>query len=96
LLLLVAIPLGFVCCVFSPLLGRSAYSLFIPVVLGFLPVAALVVLGSRVSISRILLQTSGGPVLLVEKVQLSEPSGTLARFEAIKDAIEQAMREGKG
>jgi hypothetical protein len=48
-----------------------------------------------VRISRIYLQTSGGPVILAFKLQLGDPSFTLARFQTIKDSIEQAMRAAR-
>lgn len=52
----------------------------------------IVVLLSFLRVSRIYLQTSGGPVILAVKAELSSASSTLGKYDAIKDSIERAMR----
>ena len=95
ILLLPLIPMGFILFMLSGLLGRSTPSVLLPAFIGFLPMAVLLILASFVRVSRIFLQTSGGPVVLAFKMQLTDPSSTLARFQTIKDSIEQAMRGGR-
>jgi hypothetical protein len=99
--LLFVLPLilfGFMIFVISGLLGvlgaRSPL-FFMPVLAMFLPLAVVLVLPSFVRVSRIYLQTSGGPVVLALKIQLTDPARTVARLQTIKDAIEQAMRAGR-
>ena len=94
-LLLPLIPVGFILFMVSQLFGRTTPSIFVPVLVGFLPMACLFIVASFIRISRIFLQTSGGPVVLALKIQLSDPAGTLARFQTIKDSIEQAMRASR-
>jgi hypothetical protein len=53
---------------------------------------AIVVLLSFLRVSRIYLQTSGGPAVLAVKAELGNASATLAKYVAIRDSIEQAMR----
>jgi len=79
----------------SGFLGFRSARTFVPLLLGFLLMAVILVVPSFVRISRIYLQTSGGPVVLAYKMQLSDSAGTLARFEAIKNSVEQAMRAGR-
>lgn len=96
--LLPALPLGFFIFVFAPLLerGRSPFSPLLLVV--FAPLILLFILGGLASfmrVSRIYLQTSGGPVVLALKFQLTGTEVTLIRFRAIKDAVEQAMEAAR-
>ena len=62
--------------------------LVVPLVLPIIPVLLLAFL----RISRLTVQTTGGPVVLANKLQLTDPAATLARFQTIKDSIEQARR----
>jgi ABC-type proline/glycine betaine transport system permease subunit len=68
--------------------GLSGVSLLAPMAIP----AMIVVLLSFLRVSRIHLQTSGGPVILAVKAELGTASSTLAKYEVIKNAIEQAMR----
>jgi hypothetical protein len=56
--------------------------------------AVIVVLLSFLRVSRIDLQTSGGPVVLAVKAELGDATATLARYHVIRDSIEQALRAG--
>jgi hypothetical protein len=58
---------------------------------GFVEVVLIVV--SRLRISSIELQTSGGATTLTDKMDFGDSSSTQARFQVIKDALEQATRE---
>jgi hypothetical protein len=57
---------------------------------------AIVVALSFLRVSRIYLQTSGGPVVLAVKAELGGGSTTLDRYEVIQDSIEEAMRSAQG
>ncbi len=64
-------------------------------VLMLIPRAPMVILMAIVvvlSFWRVDLQTSGGPVVLAVKAELGGVSATLARYDVIQNAIEQAMR----
>jgi hypothetical protein len=73
-------------------LGRM---MLIAMLIGYLPMACLVVLASLIRVSRIYVYTSGGAVVLAAKIQLTDATATLARFQSIKEAIEQAMGSAK-
>lgn len=88
---LVLIPLVPICYFSVPMVqmfGLSGVSLPAPMLIPM----AIVVLLSFLRVSRIYLQTSQGPVVLAVKAELGNASATLARYEAIRDSIEQAMR----
>jgi hypothetical protein len=79
------------------------YYFFVPIVRMFglagvpllAPMAVLmaIVVGlSFLRVSRICLQTSGGPVVLAVKTEFGGGSATLARYEGIQNSIEEAMR----
>ncbi|MGO9609136.1 MAG: hypothetical protein ACLPT4_05815 [Verrucomicrobiia bacterium] len=68
--------------------GLASVSLLAPMVI----LMAMVVALSFLRVSRIYLQTSGGPVVLAVTTELGNASATLARYEVIQDSIEQAMR----
>jgi len=80
---------------FSEILGRVRLSLFTPLLITFAPMVLLFVVISFVRVSRLYLQTAGGPVVLAFKIQLTDSAATLARFQTIKEAIEQAVRAAK-
>jgi hypothetical protein len=89
--LLVLVPLVPIYYFFVPMvrmLGLSGVSLLAPMVIPMV----IVVLLSFLRVTRIYLQTSGGPVVLAVKAELGNASSTLAKYEVIKDSIEQAMR----
>lgn len=54
------------------------------------------ILISRTMVSKIVLLTAGGPMLLIAKMDLMDSVSTQARFRAIKDAVEQAMAAARG
>jgi len=68
--------------------GLAGVSLLAPMVIPMV----IVVLLSFLRVSRIYLQTSGGPVVLAVKAELGNASATLARYAVIRESIEQAMR----
>jgi len=76
----------------GPQFGVTAISFLVPL----FPFGILTVLISIVRISRLFLQTTGGPVLLAWKINFAEPYGTVAKYNMIKDAIETAMAYKKG
>ncbi|MGD1020997.1 MAG: hypothetical protein ABSA12_16950 [Verrucomicrobiia bacterium] len=89
--LLLLIPMVPIYYFFVPIvrtLGLSGVSLLAPMVIP----TAIVILLSLLRVTRIYLQTSGGPVVLAVKAELGNVSATLARYHAIRDSIEQAMR----
>jgi|SRR5579859_2825090 len=89
--LLVLVPMVPIYYFFVPIVrmfGLSGVSLLAPMVIP----AVIAVLLSFLRVSRIYLQTSGGPVVLAVKAELGDASSTLARYQAIREAIEQAMR----
>ena len=88
---LVLIPLVPIHYFFVPIVrmfGLAGVSLLAPMVI----LMAIVVVLSFWRVSRIDLQTSGGPVVLAVKTELGKASATLARYEAIQKSIEEAMR----
>ena len=94
-ILLPLLPIGFLALQFSALLGRGRASLFAPLLVGFLPMVLICVSASFMRMSRIYLQTSGGPVVLAFKIQFTDPATTLVRFQTIKDSVEQAMEAAR-
>jgi len=78
-------------CLFLPVFALVGPRNSILMLIGYVPLACVVYLGSLVRVSHIYLQTSGGPVVLASKIELTDAVATMARFQAIKDAIEQAM-----
>ena len=87
------VPLGFIFILISRFAGHSRSPLlFLPILIVLIPLAVILTLASLLRISRIHLQTSGGPVILALKIQLTDPAATVARFQTIKDAIEKAMQ----
>jgi hypothetical protein len=56
-----------------------SFTLFLP----FVPFCVIAVLGFVLRVNRLFLQTSGGPVLLAWSVSLSEPYGTIAKYNLI-------------
>jgi len=89
--LLPVLPVGFLLFQSSAILGLKWSLVFIPLLVVFAPMVLLFIAISFVRVSRIYLQTAGGPVVLAFKIQLTDPATTLARFQTIKKAIEQAM-----
>lgn len=94
-LLVPLFPIGFMMLMTIPIIGNLPRSFFGVFFVGMLPFACLSILASFIRISRIFLQTSGGPVALAIKVQLTDPSRTLTHFQTVKDSIEQAMRAAR-
>jgi hypothetical protein len=89
--LLMVIPMIPIYYFFAPIvrtMGLSGIALFAPMVIPMV----IVVLLAFLRVSRIYLQTSGGPVALAVKAELGDASSTLARYEAIRNSIEEAMR----
>jgi hypothetical protein len=88
---LVLIPMIPIYYFFAPIVrifGLAGVSLLAPMVIPAVIVVAL----SFLRVSRIYLQTSGGPVVLAVKAELGNASATQVKYEAIRDSIEQAMR----
>jgi hypothetical protein len=88
LILIPMIPIYYFLVPLARMFGFAGVSLLIPMVIP----ATIVVLLSFLRISRIYLQTSGGPVVLTVKAELGTASSTMAKYEVIRDSIEQAMR----
>ena len=86
-----ATPIIFMVFGFARDFGRDPAAFFMPLLIPLTPLLAIGAFASLMRISRIFLQTSGGPIILALKVQFSDPASTLYRFEAIKKAVEQAM-----
>jgi hypothetical protein len=76
---------------FGSLIGHQSPSVFILPLLGFLPLAGLAVLAWLVRITRLFLQTTGGPVVLASKISFSDPYETEMRHKEIKEAIKKAI-----
>jgi hypothetical protein len=88
---LVLIPLVPLCYFLVPVartFGFAAVSLLAPMLVAM----TIVVFLAFLRVSRIYLQTSGGPVVLAVKAELGNASATLAKYQAIRNSIEQAMR----
>jgi hypothetical protein len=88
---LVLVPMVPLYYFFVPLVrmfGLAGVSLLAPMAVPMV----IVVLLSFLRVSRIYLQTSGGPVVLAVKAELGTASATLARYAVIRESIEQAMR----
>lgn len=93
--LLVLVPLVPIYYFFVPIMrmfGLGGLSLLAPMVISM----SIVVVLSFLRVSRIYLQTSGGPVVLAVKAELGGGSTTLDRYEAIQHSIEEAMRSAQG
>jgi hypothetical protein len=88
LILIPMIPVYYFYVPMARMLGFRSVSLLAPMVIPM----AIVILLSFLRVSRIYLQTSGGPVVLAVKAELGTASATLARYEAIRESIERAMR----
>jgi hypothetical protein len=88
IVLLPILPLYLIIAPLGRILGVGSMRFLVPV---FFPLVIFVPL-SLLRVSRIFLQTSGGPVLLAAKMELGDASTTLARYNVIKDSIEKAMR----
>ena len=89
--LLVLVPMVPIYYFFIPIVrmwGLSGVLLLAPMVIPMV----IVVLLSFLRVSRIYLQASGGPVVLAVKAELGDASSTLARYEGIRNSIEEAMR----
>jgi hypothetical protein len=95
ILLLPALPFGFFIFAFSPLMGRAGSPFFVSLLVIYTPLILIFILASFMRVSRIYLQTAGGPVVLALKFQLVGIEATLTRFRAIKDAVEQAMEAAR-
>jgi hypothetical protein len=88
--LLVLVPMVPIYYFFTPIVrmwGLSGILLLAPMVIPMV----IVVLLSFLRVSRIYLQASGGPVVLAVKAELGDASSTLARYEGIRNSIEEAM-----
>ncbi len=89
--LIPATPIIFVVFAFARDFARNPASFFLPLLIPLIPLLVIGIFASLMRLSRIFLQTSGGPVVLAQKIEFSDPASTLDRFEAMKKAIEQAM-----
>ncbi|MGA2865646.1 MAG: hypothetical protein ABSF95_14330 [Verrucomicrobiota bacterium] len=76
---------------FGPLMGQQPPALSILPFFTMLPLCAGLVLAFLFRISRLLLLTTGGPVVLASKISLTEPHDTISRYKTIRGAIENAI-----
>ena len=88
LVLIPLVPLYYFSVPIVRMFGLASVSLLAPMVI----LMAIVVGLAFLRVSRIHVQTSGGPVVLAAKTEFGNASATLARYQVIQDSIEQAMR----
>lgn len=88
LVLIPVVPVYYFLVPIARLFGLAGLSLLAPMLIPM----TIVILMSFLRVSRIYLQTSGGSVVLAVKAEFTNGSATLARYSAIRDSIEQAMR----
>jgi hypothetical protein len=89
LLIPVAIPVWFLGAI-SPF-GNLSGLILMPMI----PLLVLFLGFSCMRVSRLYLQTTGGPVVLAYNVTFSEPTEVLQRYERIRRAIEQGISAQK-
>jgi hypothetical protein len=80
---------------FKPFLGQQPNALSILPFIAILPFCIIAGLAFLFRISRLSLQTTGGPVLLASKISLTDPYETVLRYEQIKNSIEKAISRRK-
>jgi ABC-type proline/glycine betaine transport system permease subunit len=90
LILIPMLPVYYFLVPMARMFGFAGIWLLTPMVIP----TVIVVLLSFLRVSRIDLQTSGGPVVLAVKAELGDATATLARYHVIRDSIEQALRAG--
>jgi len=76
---------------FAPLLDQYAFGISVLPFLWVVPICVLTVLAFFYRITRLFLQTTGGPVLLASKISFTDSYGTEMQYKEIKDAIEKAV-----
>jgi hypothetical protein len=92
--LLTVLAFGFVLFtnrMFGSLFGQQSTAASILPFLALLPLCVIDVLVFLVRISRLFLQTTGGPVMLASKISLTDPYDTVMQYKQIKAAIEKGI-----
>jgi hypothetical protein len=76
---------------FGSLLGHQSTAVSILPFLLVLPMCGIDAAAFFFRISRLFLQTTGGPVLLASKISFTDPYDTVMQYKEIKQAIEKAI-----
>ena len=76
---------------FSSVHAQDPTGAFILLLVALSPFCAMGAVAFFLRISRLLVLTSGGPVILASKVTLTDPYETIARYKEIKRSIEKAI-----